>query len=93
MARHQFTIRTILLAAFSFALSAALFRLADLLPSTDLSASACLRVASFCSFGASVGWPVGYFFGGRSGAVVGGLIGIPAPFVAIVIWFSIFPWD
>jgi len=51
-------------------------------------------MAAFLSFGASLGWPFGYVFAGRTGALAGAIVGIAGVFVALMVrleYFSDFP--
>ena len=65
MARHQFRSRILLLAVSSFGLSLGLLKMDTYVHSSGLG------VTVFCCLGASIGWPIGYFLGGRPGAAAG----------------------
>ncbi|MEM8668127.1 MAG: hypothetical protein AAGG48_11465 [Planctomycetota bacterium] len=79
MANKTFTIRLMLLVVLSLALSFATFRFGT------VAKSPLLASCGLGGFFASIGWPIGYFIDGRSGAYYGAMIGVGFLFVMILL--------
>ncbi|MCS7467626.1 hypothetical protein NZK35_13310 [Stieleria sp. ICT_E10.1] len=82
---RKISLRLTLLAVFMLALSIGLLRL-----NIVLAHSVILAVSSLILFGISIGWPIGYMFAGRRGAIVGGGCGALFVFAALYVLVEVF---
>jgi hypothetical protein len=78
--RFHISLRLALFAVFMLALSLGLLRL-----NITVVHSVILAVSGLILLGASIGWPIGYVFGGPRGAIVGGGCGVFLLFTALYV--------